>query len=32
VLQGYPPAMPSFEGQLKPREIAGLITFIKSLK
>lgn len=32
LLQGYPPAMPSFEGQLKPSEIAALITFIKSLE
>jgi cytochrome c oxidase subunit 2 len=29
---GYPPSMPSFEGQLKEREIEGLIAFIKSLK
>jgi cytochrome c oxidase subunit 2 len=29
---GYPPSMPSFEGQLKDKEIAGLIAFIKSLK
>jgi cytochrome c oxidase subunit 2 len=29
---GFPPSMPSFEGQLKEREIEGLIAFIKSLK
>lgn len=29
---GYPPSMPSFEGQLKDKEIAGLIEYIKSLK
>jgi cytochrome c oxidase subunit 2 len=29
---GYPPSMPSFEGQLKPKEIDGLIAYIKSLK
>jgi cytochrome c oxidase subunit 2 len=29
---GYPPSMPSFEGQLKQREIDGLIAYIKSLK
>jgi cytochrome c oxidase subunit II len=29
---GYPPSMPSFAGQLKDREIEGLIAFIKSLK
>ncbi len=29
---GYPPSMPSFEGQLKEKEIEGLIAFIKSLK
>jgi cytochrome c oxidase subunit 2 len=29
---GYPPSMPSFEGQLKPKEIEGLIQYIKSLK
>jgi cytochrome c oxidase subunit II len=31
VVQGFPPAMPSFQGQLRDREIAGLIAFIKSL-
>jgi len=29
---GFPPSMPSFEGQLKEKEIQGLIAFIKSLK
>jgi cytochrome c oxidase subunit 2 len=29
---GFPPSMPSFEGQLKDREIEGLIAFIKSLQ
>jgi cytochrome c oxidase subunit 2 len=29
---GYPPSMPSFEGQLKEKEIQGIIAFIKSLK
>jgi cytochrome c oxidase subunit 2 len=29
---GYPPSMPSFEGQLKEKEIEGIIAFLKSLK
>jgi cytochrome c oxidase subunit II len=29
---GFPPSMPSFEGQLKDREIAGIIAYIKSLQ
>ena len=29
---GYPPSMPSFEGQLKEKELDGLIAYIKSLK
>jgi cytochrome c oxidase subunit II len=29
---GYPPSMPSFLGQLKPREIEGIIAYIKSLQ
>jgi len=29
---GYPPSMPSFEGQLKENEIQALIAYIKSLK
>jgi cytochrome c oxidase subunit 2 len=30
--QGFPPSMPSFEGQLKENEINGVIEYIKSLK
>ncbi|HEU4611956.1 MAG TPA: c-type cytochrome, partial [Kofleriaceae bacterium] len=29
---GFPPSMPSFEGQLKEKEIEGVIAYIKSLK
>jgi len=29
---GFPPSMPSFEGQLKENEILGIIAYIKSLK
>ena len=29
---GYPPSMPSFQGQLKEKEIEGVIAYIKSLK
>jgi len=29
---GFPPSMPSFDGQLKEKEIEGLIAFIKSLE
>jgi cytochrome c oxidase subunit 2 len=29
---GYPPSMPSFEGQLKEKEIEGIIAYLKSLK
>lgn len=29
---GFPPSMPSFEGQLKEKEIEGIIAFIKSLQ
>jgi cytochrome c oxidase subunit 2 len=29
---GFPPSMPSFQGQLKDREIEGIIAYIKSLK
>jgi cytochrome c oxidase subunit 2 len=32
IRQGYPPTMPSFEGQLKEREVQAIIAFIKSLK
>jgi cytochrome c oxidase subunit 2 len=29
---GFPPSMPSFEGQLKENELTGLIEYIKSLR
>jgi cytochrome c oxidase subunit II len=29
---GFPPSMPSFEGQLKDKELTGLIAYIKSLR
>ena len=29
---GFPNSMPSFEGQLKDKEIEGLVAYIKSLK
>jgi cytochrome c oxidase subunit 2 len=29
---GFPPSMPSFEGQLKEKELTGLVEYIKSLK
>jgi cytochrome c oxidase subunit 2 len=29
---GYPPAMPSYEGMLKPRELAALTAYIRSLR
>jgi len=29
---GFPPSMPSFEGQLKENELLGIIAYIKSLK
>ena len=29
---GFPPSMPSFEGQLKETEVKGIIAFIQSLK
>lgn len=32
VVEGYSPVMPTFQGQLKDREIDGLSAFIKSLK
>ncbi|ACY14956.1 cytochrome c oxidase, subunit II [Haliangium ochraceum DSM 14365] len=32
VVQGFPPSMPSFQGQLSDKEITGLIEYIKSLK
>ena len=31
-IKGYPPVMPSFQGQLSEADINGLIEFIKSLK
>jgi cytochrome c oxidase subunit 2 len=32
IRQGFPPSMPSFQGQLSDKEIAGVIEYIKSLK
>jgi cytochrome c oxidase subunit II len=32
VRQGFPPSMPSFQGQLSDKEIAGVIEYLKSLK
>jgi cytochrome c oxidase subunit 2 len=32
IVQGYPPQMPSFQGQLSDKKIDGLIAFIKTLK
>jgi cytochrome c oxidase subunit 2 len=32
VVQGFPPAMPTFKGKLSDKKIAGLIEFIKSHK
>lgn len=31
VVKGYPPVMPSFEGQLNEEEIAGIIAYLKTL-
>lgn len=31
IADGFPPVMPSFEGQLKPREVAALVAYIQSL-
>jgi cytochrome c oxidase subunit 2 len=31
IVQGYPPVMTSFEGQLTDDEIAGIIAYLKSL-
>ncbi len=31
IVAGYPPAMPSFEAQLRPDELAGVIAYIASL-
>lgn len=32
IVEGYPPQMPSFKGQLSDRRIDGLVEYIKSLK
>jgi cytochrome c oxidase subunit II len=32
VVQGYPPVMPSFQGQLNDKQIAALIEYMKTLK
>lgn len=32
VVKGFPTVMPSFEGQIKPREIAALTAYIRSLQ
>jgi cytochrome c oxidase subunit 2 len=32
VVEGYPPSMPSYKGQLSEEEIASIIEYIKSLK
>ncbi len=32
IVQGYAPQMPTYQGQLKEPELAGIIDFIKSLK
>jgi len=32
IVQGFPPQMPSFKGQIKDKGIDGLIAYIKSLK
>lgn len=32
VVKGYPPTMPSFQGQLKEEEINGIIEYFKTLK
>lgn len=32
VVKGFPPAMPTFQGQLKDDEVSALIEYIKSLK
>jgi cytochrome c oxidase subunit II len=32
IVNGFAPAMPTFKGQLKDSEIAGIIAFLKSLK
>lgn len=32
VVQGFPPAMPTFQGQIKDNEITAIIEFLKTLK
>jgi cytochrome c oxidase subunit 2 len=32
IRQGFPPSMPSFQGQLSDKEIVGVIEYLKSLK
>jgi len=32
IVQGFPPAMPTFKGQLSDRRISGLIEYIKTIK
>lgn len=32
IVQGYPPQMPSFKGQMSDKKLDGLIAYIKSLK
>ena len=32
IVEGFPPSMPTFKGQLSDRRIAGLIEYIKTLK
>jgi cytochrome c oxidase subunit II len=32
IVEGYPPSMPTFKGQLSDRRISGLIEYIKTLK
>lgn len=32
IVEGYPPAMPVFQGQLSDEDVANLIEYIKSIK
>jgi cytochrome c oxidase subunit 2 len=32
IVDSYPPSMPTYQGKLKPRELQGIIEYIKSLK
>jgi cytochrome c oxidase subunit II len=32
IVQGFPPQMPSFKGQLSDKKIDGLIAYLKTLK